>query len=59
MPDFDDGTYCTHTIYMDDEYICQITGEACNITPTPNQYICRTHDKYKYDMMKMKNERRY
>ena len=40
------GVRCDSAQYIDEKYICRITGKQCELGEIPNQWECYTHLKY-------------
>lgn len=41
------GINCELATYLDNDYICTISGNRCNITPIPNCDDCIEYEKNK------------
>lgn len=44
---YDAKSMCEFGQYIDDQYICKETGEACKLGMYPNKYNCMDYSKYK------------
>ena len=45
---YDANSMCPYGQYIDDQYVCKLSGQACKLGMHPNQYNCRVYSKYKY-----------
>lgn len=44
----DAGCYCEKAQYIDEYFVCMITGQSCIFKDNPNQYECyNIYNKYK------------
>lgn len=45
---YDANSMCEQGQYIDDQYICQLSGHQCKLGMHPNKYDCMVYSKYKY-----------
>ena len=45
---YDAKSMCELGQYIDDQYICKLSGHQCNLGMHPNRHDCRVYSKYKY-----------